>query len=100
MQGKDGSWFLKMYLDTGREVTPNRLMPLGVITFLESLHAITKDARYRTAADRAFASIDNGPVRTWCFDKGCSWWNCLLSDVSAMNELESVCKRDKRVRAY
>ena len=87
LQGKDGSWFLKMYLDTGREVTPNRLMPLGVIAFLESLHAVTKDERYRTAADRAFASIDNGPVRTWC-------WEGQFEDVdpSAVNSYRNLTK--------
>ena len=65
LQGEDGSWFLKMDLKTGKEINPNRLMPLGVATFLEKLYEKTKDVRYRTAADRAFASIDKGPMRTW-----------------------------------
>lgn len=68
LQGKDGSWFLKMYIDTGKEVSPNRLIPLSVISFLEALYAETKDERFRKAADRAFASIDNGPVRTWSWE--------------------------------
>ena len=65
LQGEDGSWFLKMRFDTGKEVNPNRLMPLGVAMYLEKLYEKTKDARYRAAADRAFASIDKGPMRTW-----------------------------------
>ena len=65
LQGEDGSWFLKMYLESGKEVNPNRLMPLGTAMYLETLYEKTKDVRYRTAADRAFTAIDKGPMRTW-----------------------------------
>ena len=66
LQGEDGTWPLKMSLETGKEIAPNRLMPIGsVIPFLESLYGATGDARYRAAADRAFAYVENGPVRTW-----------------------------------
>ena len=65
LQGEDGTWYLKMDVATGKPINPNRLMPLCVITFLESLYDVTKDARHRAAADRAFASIERGPVKTW-----------------------------------
>ena len=65
LQGEDGTWYLKMDVATGKPVNPNRLMPLEVVNLLEALYAETKDARYRTAADRAFAFIEKGPVRTW-----------------------------------
>ena len=69
LQGEDGTWFLKMDLATGKEVNPNRLVPIeSVIPFLEDVYQVTKDARYRAAADRAFAYVENGPVRDWAWE--------------------------------
>ena len=65
LQGDDGTWYLKLYEKDGTPVNKNRLMPNAVIDFLERLHGMTGDARFRAAADRAFAYIDNGPLRTW-----------------------------------
>lgn len=65
LQGMDGTWFLKMYEKDGTPVSDNRLVPTSVINFFEALYAITGDAKYREAADRAFAFIDNGPLKTW-----------------------------------
>ena len=65
LQGEDGTWYLKMYEKDGSPVSDNRLVPTSVIAFLESLHAATGEAKYRDAADRAFAFIDNGPLKTW-----------------------------------
>ena len=65
LQGEDGTWFLKMYEKDGRPVSQNRLVPTSVINFLEALFDATGDAKYRAAADRAFAFIDNGPLKTW-----------------------------------
>ena len=65
LQGKDGTWPLKMDVAVGKPISPNRLMPLEVIDFLEALYDHTKDERFRAAADRAFAFVEQGPVRTW-----------------------------------
>ena len=65
LQGEDGTWFLKMYEKDGKPVSQNRLVPTSVIGFMEALFEATGDAKYRAAADRAFAFIDNGPLRTW-----------------------------------
>ena len=65
LQGADGTWPLKLYLKDGSPVVPNRCLPLDIIGFLESLNDVTKDDRYRAAADRAYAYVENGPVRNW-----------------------------------
>ena len=65
LQGADGTWYLKVYEKDGKPVSGNRLVPMSVINFLETLYAATGDEKYRTAADRAFAFIDDGPLRTW-----------------------------------
>ena len=65
LQGEDGTWYLKLYEKDGKPVNKNRLMPSSVIEFLERLHDVTGDERCRAAADRAFAYIDNGPLKTW-----------------------------------
>lgn len=65
LQGADGTWPLKMYEKDGQPVTPNRLIPNDVIDFLERLHTVTGDVRFREAADRAFAFIDRGPLADW-----------------------------------
>ena len=65
LQGEDGSWCLKLYLKDGKPVTKNRCHPLGIAEFLERVYAETKDAKYRTAADRAFAFVERGPLSDW-----------------------------------
>ncbi len=65
LQGDDGSWYLKMYEKDGSPVSKNRLVPISVIAFMEDLYAATGDKTYRTVADRAFASIDRGPLASW-----------------------------------
>ena len=65
LQGEDGTWFLKMYEKDGKPVSRNRLVPTSVINFMESLFEATGEAEYRASADRAFAFIDDGPLRTW-----------------------------------
>ncbi|HOM58763.1 MAG TPA: hypothetical protein PK770_02770 [Kiritimatiellia bacterium] len=65
LQGTDGTWPLKVREDTGEPVAPNRLIPLPVIDFLESLYAVTKKPEYRAAANRAFAYVEKGPLKTW-----------------------------------
>ena len=65
LQGDDGTWFLKQNAVTGKEIAPNRLLPVDVMEFLESLHAATSNESFRAAADRAFAYIENGPMSDW-----------------------------------
>lgn len=65
LQGADGTWYLKMYEKDGKPVSDNRLVPTSVINFLETLYVATGETKYRAAADRAFAFIDNGPLKTW-----------------------------------
>jgi len=79
LQGADGSWYLKMDGKDGRPISNNRLVPTSVIEFLEELYAATGDGRYRQAADRAFASIDRGPLSTWN-------WEGQFEDVAPVSE--------------
>ena len=65
IQGDDGTWFLKQNAVTGREVAPNRLLPIDSMEFLESLHAATSNESFRAAADRAFSYIERGPMVDW-----------------------------------
>lgn len=82
LQGEDGSWYLKMREKDGSPVTPNKLVPTDVIDFLESLFDVTGDVRCRTAADRAFAMIDRGPLQTWDWE----------------GQFEDMCPQDGRYR--
>jgi len=65
LQGDDGTWFLLQDAETGREYVPNRLQPYSVIDFFETLFRATGNAEYRNVADRAFAFVENGPMRDW-----------------------------------
>ena len=65
LQGEDGTWYLKMWEKDGKSVAPNRLHPDSVVAFLNDLYALTKDEKCREAADRAFASLENGPLKSW-----------------------------------
>jgi len=65
LQGEDGTWNLKMRAQDGAPVGCNRLFPLDVCEFLESLYGETKNPAYRAAADRAFAFVEKGPLATW-----------------------------------
>ena len=88
LQGEDGTWFLKMDTKTGREVKPNRLMPIAsVLPFFNTLYAVTGDTRYRAAADRAFAYVENGPVKTWN-------WEGQFEDVGPDGAYRNLTKHD------
>ena len=65
LQGEDGTWYLKMNEKDGSPIASNRLVPTAVIAFLEQLYAVTDDASYRAAADRAFGFIERGPLTDW-----------------------------------
>ena len=65
LQGEDGTWPLNCRIADAKAVEGNRLVPVGVMAFLERVFALTGEAKYRAAADRAFASIEKGPLATW-----------------------------------
>ena len=65
LQGADGTWPVVVDERDGRPVFPNRLIPTGVIDFLEQMYERTKRPEYRQAADRAFAFIERGPLVDW-----------------------------------
>ena len=69
LQGEDGTWFLKLNRKTGKAANPNRLVPTeDVVPFLERVFKVTGAAKYREAAERAVAFVENGSVRTWNWD--------------------------------
>lgn len=65
LQGEDGTWYLKLWAKDGNPVNPNRLMPFNVCDFLLALAETTGEAKYRAAADRAFAYVETGPLANW-----------------------------------
>lgn len=65
IQGKDGTWPLKMRLATGDVVAANRLMPSSVIAFLTELSQRTGDAAVQDMADRALGFFRRGPMVDW-----------------------------------
>ena len=66
LQGEDGTWPLRLMAKDGSPAGDNRLLPIDcVIPLMERLHARTGDPRYRHCADRAFAYVENGPLKTW-----------------------------------
>ena len=87
LQGADGTWYLKLYEKDGKPVNANRLMPNGVIDLLERLYAVTGEASYRAAADRAFAYIDEGPLKTWN-------WEGQFEDVPPTKPYENLTKHN------
>lgn len=65
LQGEDGTWPLKVYEKDVSPVGPNRLIPTPVIDFLEELFDVAGKTAYRQAADRAFAYVEGGPLKTY-----------------------------------
>ena len=65
LQGGDGTWFLLLNAETGKEYAPNRLQPQRVIAFFEDIFRVTGKPMYRETADRAFAFIEKGAMRDW-----------------------------------
>ena len=65
LQGEDGTWPLNCWLKDGTAVEANRLVPVHVAESFEKIYAVTGEAKYRAAADRALVYIDLGPLVTW-----------------------------------
>lgn len=73
LQLEDGTWYLKMWekdatpVIEGNGNVPVRLLPTGICGFMERLSRVTGDARWRSIADKAFAYIEAGPLKTFDF---------------------------------
>jgi maltose/maltodextrin transport system substrate-binding protein len=87
LQGEDGSWPLNVWLKDGQPVEKNRLVPAHMLGFLERMYALTGDMKYRTAADRAFAYIEKGPLTTWN-------WEGQFEDVAPTAPYQNLTKHD------
>lgn len=64
-QEPDGTWPLRQNAVTGEVQGPNRLIPMDVIELMEGLYAVSGKEDWRRCADRAFAFVENGPLRNW-----------------------------------
>lgn len=88
LQGKDGTWFLKMRTCDGSSVSPNRLVPVqSAIPLLETLFETTGKTEYRAAADRAFAYVDRNLLLDWN-------WEGQFEDVKPSRPYENLTKHD------
>ena len=67
-QEADGVWPALVFAKDGRPVCENRLQPIPVITFLESLFAATGEGKFRTAADKAFGWVEGRPLKDWFWE--------------------------------
>ena len=65
LQEKDGTWPMLLNARTGARYNANRLVPLEAMLFLEALFDVTGKAEYRACSDRAFAFLENGPLKNW-----------------------------------
>ena len=58
-----------------------------MLGFLERMYALIGDMKYRTAADRAFAYIEKGPLTTWN-------WEGQFEDVAPTAPYQNLTKHD------
>ena len=65
LQGADGTWPLNCWIEDGRSVEANRLVPVQVMAFLDRIATLTGEPRYRRASDAALAYIEKGLLKTW-----------------------------------
>ena len=87
LQGADGTWPLKVWEKDGKSVQANRAFPMTPMELFEKLYDLTRDAAWRTAADRAFASIEKGPLANWN-------WDCQFEDVNPQTAYKSLSKHN------
>ena len=65
LQGEDGSWPLKVRLADAAPVAEwGRLIPGERLEFFNDISAETGDAKYLAVRDRAFAFLEQGPMKT------------------------------------
>lgn len=88
LQGADGTWFLKVRAADGKEVNPNRLVPMqSTVPMFDALFDVTGKREYRRAADRAFAYIDNTRLQDWN-------WEGQFEDVPPSEKYNNLTKHD------
>ena len=69
LQGADGTWPLKVTESDGCPVRPNRLTPDDrVLRMLDRASAETGDPAFKTAGEKAFCFILDGPCVKWNWD--------------------------------
>ena len=64
----DGSWPLKMRLATGEPIGENTLVPNRPLELFEKLSDVTRDSRWKAAADGCFAWLEAHPLTDWNWD--------------------------------
>ena len=88
LQGADGTWHLNQRIADGSPVGNNRVMPIqNVLPLFEALARVTGEAKYRAGADRAFAFIENGPLKTWN-------WEGQFEDTPQAPKYQNLTKHD------
>ena len=68
LQEQDGTWPIFIRESDGKVLNENRVQPAGVVSFLEDLYRASGEAKYRAAADRAFAWIEEHPLTDWFWE--------------------------------
>lgn len=87
LQGEDGSWPLNVWIENGRSVEKNRLVPVHMLGFLERMYELTGESKYRDAADKAFVYVDKGPLKSWN-------WEGQFEDVVPTEPYRNLTKHD------
>lgn len=73
LQLPDGTWYIKLWEKDGSPVlegggsAPVKITPTTICLFLENIANVTGETRWRAIADKAFAYIDAGPLKTYDF---------------------------------
>jgi len=65
LQLPSGTWKLKLYLDSGKAVDQNDLIPVGVIRLFDRLNGQYDLDQYQKARDRALEWIFQNPLKTY-----------------------------------
>jgi len=86
-QGADGTWPLKVNAKTGALLTKNRLVPSSATGFLDALADATGEAKYRTAAARAFGYVERTLLANWN-------WEGQFEDTAPSKPYENITKHD------
>lgn len=68
LQEEDDTWPIMIREADGKVMNQNRVQPMRVIIFLEALFKASGEAKYRAAADRAFAWVREHPLKDWFWE--------------------------------